>query len=303
MDTIHVPSPLVAYRASPQRFRPLATLRHLRDFVSQARDVARLGESPEQAARLLLASCILAIDARRRRSDGRPIYVRISFEGASLPCVITHYSDIQVLQQVFVWEQYKLESHLDPRVIFDAGSNSGFSVLYFRVRHPHARIFALEPDSAAFSKLQINTRGRPGITARRVALAGADQSRTFYRSSQSWVSSLLPSENWSSPNEAVPVDQVPEDVEARTLRSLMADFGVKRVDLLKLDVEGAEWEVLPQLVGMQSIGAVLGELHWDIDTAPAVGRAEDVLPGFHVSFRGGSTNRCDFLAVRAGMPE
>ncbi len=288
---------------SRQRSGPLATFRRLRDFVSQARHVARLGETPQQAARLLLASCVLAIDARRRRPDGRPIHIRLRFEGESLPCVITHYSDIQVLQQVFVWEQYKLDSHLDPWVIFDAGSNSGFSVLYFRIRHPHARIFALEPDSAAFTKLQINTRNRPGIIARRVALAGADESRAFYRSSQSWASSLLPSENWTSPDEAAPVDQVREDVEARTLRSLMADFGVKRVDLLKLDVEGAEWEILPQLMQMQSIGAVLGELHWDVSTAPAAGEAKDLLPGFDVSFRGGSANRCDFLALRAGVPE
>ena len=288
---------------SPQRFAPLATFRRLRDFLRQARDVARLGETPEHAARLLLASFVLALDARRRCPDGRPIYIRLRFEGESLPCVITHYSDIQVLQQFFVWEQYKLHSHLDPLVIFDAGSNSGFSVLYFRIRHPHARIFALEPDSAAFTKLQINTRNWPGIIARRVALAGTDGSRTFYRSSQSWVSSLLPSENWTSPNEAGPIDQVLEDVEARTLRSLMADFGVNRVDLLKLDVEGAEWEVLPQLAHSRSIGAVLGELHWDLSTAPAVGRAEDVLPGFHVSFRGGSAHRSDFLALHAGMPE
>lgn len=46
--------------------------------------------------------------------------MRISFEGKSLPCVISHYSDIQVLQQVFVWEQYKLDPPVDPRVIFGA---------------------------------------------------------------------------------------------------------------------------------------------------------------------------------------
>lgn len=270
----------------------------LRDFVRQSRDVSRLGETPAQTCRLLLASCVLAIDARRQSPGARPVFVRMRFGGESLPCVITQFSDIQVLQQVFVWEQYKLEADLDPRVIFDAGSNSGFSVLYFRIRHPQARIFALEPDSAAFAKLQFNTRGRPGIIARRVALASADESRTFYRSSQSWVSSLLPAGSWISPDEASPLDQVPEDVEARTLRSLMADFGVERVDLLKLDIEGAEWEILPELARMQSVGAVLGELHWDVETAPVSRASDDLLPGFDVSFRGGSANRCDFLALR-----
>lgn len=80
-----------------------------RDLFRQARDVASLGETPGQGARLLLASCVLAIDAGRCSRRERPIYVRISFEGKSMPCVISHYSDIQVLQQVFVWEQYKLD--------------------------------------------------------------------------------------------------------------------------------------------------------------------------------------------------
>lgn len=247
----------------------------------------------------MLASCVLAVKASRRSWGERPIHVRISFDGESLPCVISQYSDIQVLQQVFVWQQYKLEPHVNPRVIFDAGSNSGFSVLYFRIMHPEARIFALEPDSVAFNKLQVNTRSQPGIIARRVALAGTDGSRTFYRSSQSWVSSLLPSEVWTSGDEAAPVDQVSEDVQTRSLPSLMAEFGVNYVDLLKLDVEGAEWEVLPQIAGTDSIGALLGELHWDVGNAPASRQLEDVLPGFEVSIGNSSPHRCEFFALRA----
>lgn len=43
------------------------------------------------------------------------------------------------------------------------------------------------------------------------------------------------------------------DVPGRTLPSLMAEFGDKRIDLLKLDIEGAEYEVLPT-IDMHALG-------------------------------------------------
>ncbi len=44
------------------------------------------------------------------------------------------------------------------------------------------------------------------------------------------------------------------EAEGRTLKSLMRDFGDERMDLLKVDVEGAEYELLPTL-NLRSTGA------------------------------------------------
>lgn len=52
------------------------------------------------------------------------------------------------------------------------------------------------------------------------------------------------------------------ELPGRTLPSLMAELGDRRVDLLKLDVEGSEYELLPQL-GLRALGVkILGvQLH------------------------------------------
>lgn len=43
------------------------------------------------------------------------------------------------------------------------------------------------------------------------------------------------------------------EVPGRTLQSLMADFGDQRIDLLKLDIEGIEYDVIPTL-DLQALG-------------------------------------------------
>jgi hypothetical protein len=91
------------------------------------------------------------------------------------------------------------------------------------------------------------------VTVHPVALAGEDGHRTFYEAERGWSSSLMP--------EAAPGGR-PETVTALTLQALIRDrVGRERVDLLKLDVEGAEWEVFPKLRLVELADVVAGELH------------------------------------------
>ena len=53
-------------------------------------------------------------------------------------------------------------------------------------------------------------------------------------------------------------------VETRTLDDLMADFSLDELDLLKIDIEGAEFEVLRSFSGLDRTHAVVGEVHLDL---------------------------------------
>ncbi|MDQ3851003.1 MAG: FkbM family methyltransferase [Actinomycetota bacterium] len=259
--------------------------------------VASLGASRTAAAKILAVNLVLLVRTRRRRGSGRRFRLELRYRGVRVRCVVSEYADLVVLREVFVEEQYALALVPPPSVIVDLGSNSGLSVLYFRIVHPQAHILAVEPDPAAFAKLEVNTRGWPGIVLRNVAVAARDGTRRFYTSAESWTSSLVPSHGWTSPDDVGPVDQRPIEIEARTLRSLMSEAGLERIDLLKLDVEGAEWEVLPQLGAIETLGAVLGELHWDVAGAPE-GAVSELLAGFEVRVRTAHGRRSTIAAVR-----
>ena len=107
----------------------------------------------------------------------------------------------------------------------------------------------------------------------------------------------MPHHNWTSPDDVGPVDQRPIDIEARTVRSLMSEFGIDRIDLLKLDVEGAEWEVLPELVAIETLDAVIGELHWDVAGVRERPLAEP-LPAFDIRVRAAPGRRAACSALR-----
>lgn len=269
--------------------------------ASRLLSVAALGASPAQFARVCLAGLLLSAYKGRRRG-GRPFRLVLEYRGVRFPCVVSELRELQLLRHLFVTEQYRLDPALQPQVIFDAGSNSGFSALYFRIVYPEARIVALEPDPVAFRRLELNTRRWPGIVLRNVALAATEGSRVFYRSAETWTSSLLPSESWTSTDDVTPVDQLSIEVEALTLESLMAEQEVGRVDLLKLDVEGAEWEILPSLRGAGRVGAIVGELHWDVDRAPLDRDVGGLLSGYDVVLRSVTRNRSEFWALRAPAP-
>jgi len=138
-------------------------------------------------------------------------------------------------EQIFVNQAYRLRPKRSPARIIDCGANIGLSVLYFKRLDPSCRIVAFEPDPRLFAALSENC-ARHGL--RDVESVN----------SAVWThAGTLPF--WSEGSDAgrlVDVGAAPApggslEVSAVRLRDVLGDAPV---DLLKLDVEGAEAEVL-----------------------------------------------------------
>jgi FkbM family methyltransferase len=234
-----------------------ATDRALRDATRPARWAARtawvllrLSPEPTATARLLAR---LWWRERRHRGGYRLEALRLRDDDAVLQLWVSEFSDLHATREAFGDKRYALPEGVQPRTILDLGANIGASVLWFHRRFPGAEIHAVEPDGRALRKLRRNVAGLPGVTVHHLALAGEDGRRTFYEAEQTWSSSLMA--------EAAGGGR-PTTVAALTLEALMRDHvGRQRVDLLKLDVEGAEWEVLPRQRLAEVANAVAGELH------------------------------------------
>jgi len=168
-------------------------------------------------------------------------------------------------------------------VVLDIGANIGISSLYFSSVYPNARIYAFEPVPENFALLQENTRAVGRITAINAALGReAGELRIF-------ASDLNTNFGGFSLHETGTDRGSYQTVEVRNAQMEMERLGIKSADLIKIDTEGAEWDILTAfdprfLAGTQLI---MGELHGHKDFA----LLDRLAPDFDIGLRKGIRNR------------
>lgn len=158
-------------------------------------------------------------------------------------------SDEYVFQQVYQDREYDIDFP-SPKTIVDAGANIGLASILFASRYPNASIIAVEPDADNFAVLSRNTASysnvrcvQAGVWHRDAKLerVSDDAKPWAYRFQETTRPDGLPS---------ISLDQVAEM------------FPSKRVDLAKIDIEGAERDVLrPDANWLKSVVTVLVETH------------------------------------------
>jgi FkbM family methyltransferase len=246
----------------------LGTMLHDRvRHVRFAKETATLGAGP--IARLKLFA--VAWRSNGRWSLRRPVRLRLRALGHSFGWEIGDYSQLHVLREVFLSEDYHVDDLPPPATILDLGSNMGASLIYFRLRYPQARIVGVEVDPLVFPMLERNVGPFPDIELVNVGVAGASGEATLFHNEQSWASSLKPI--WGTTTEIT--------VPTRSLEDLLEEFDMPVLDLLKIDVEGAEWDVLSSFSRFDRIRSIVGEIH-KVDDEPAH-RLLDCLGDFRVS--------------------
>lgn len=119
-----------------------------------------------------------------------------------------------------------------PQLIVDAGANVGFASAYFLSRFPNARLVALEPEPANFA---LATKNLAPYGQRVTLLPQALwHERTVLR--------VRPAPREDSAR-VEPGDGSGDDCASIDPTSLLELAGVSRIDLFKIDIEGAEVEL------------------------------------------------------------
>ncbi len=143
-------------------------------------------------------------------------------------------SDAYTFGQVFLFPQYDIRLAFEPRRIVDAGANVGLSTLYFARRYPRAVIAAIEPGPENHAQLRLNTVDQ------------ADRIRYFPMGLWGRDGALVISDPYHSANSLRVSEAAPATagaVPAISLPTLLRELGWDGIDLLKMDIEGAEKDV------------------------------------------------------------
>jgi FkbM family methyltransferase len=236
-------------------------LAHARFLAALASKLGPLGAGPRDRALIRLACFGLAF-TRLLPEDLVRIRLRLRYRGRAVRWSVGDISELEALAEVLCDESYAARAELAPRTIVDLGSHVGSSILYFSCRYPGARIVGVEANPKVFARLRANVGGLPGVELLNVAVGATDGRARFYPSRSTWGSTGRAD---IGEGEAIEVPQ-------RSLDSLLEEASIDRVDLLKVDIEGMEYETFAASRAVQTrVATVLGEFHAFI---PAVATQE-----------------------------
>ena len=134
-------------------------------------------------------------------------------------------------------------------ICVDAGANSGwYTLLLAELAGPDGAVHSFEPDPRAFAQLTDNValnRTRAEVRRNNLALGRTSGSMPLYTTRNSQLSSLHPIAPDFLPHHVGAHDAAhPSQVTVTTLDAYAGIMGLPRIDFLKLDVEGSEFDVL-----------------------------------------------------------
>lgn len=153
-----------------------------------------------------------------------------------------------LFKEVFLNQEYRVEKLETKPVIFDCGSNIGTSILYFKKIYPEAKIIGFEANPAVYQILEKNVTHQhlSDVIVHAAALYDRETELTFYSGSknENLMGSLFQKRGGA------------QEIKVQTKRLSQFLMPYDKVDVVKIDVEGAEWNILADLVASQTLGKV-----------------------------------------------
>ncbi len=149
-------------------------------------------------------------------------------------------SDFLVFKQVFIDKEYDpvlsyfRNNQATPQFVIDAGANIGLTTIFIKNNFPDAKVVCIEPDKSNFSMLENNLANfiqnqsvfleNAGLMGRLNLNLGIGES---FRGGGAWAKQTIISDQES-------------DIKSTTIPELLDKYGELKIDLLKIDIEGAE---------------------------------------------------------------
>ncbi len=194
---------------------------------------------------LFIQFALLKINVRFFNQPNKVVSIRIgSFKLHAYDYETAQY----LLEEVWLNEDYYFNVSQKQPIIFDCGANIGVSVLYFKALYPKSTIIAFEPNPNLFALLEKNVLDNQlkDVYIHQVALSATNEEISFFINDNlgSFLSSKF--QHRGGDNEI--------RVKAEQLSGYIKRY--PNIDLLKMDIEGAEYEVIQELNEKNLLDAV-----------------------------------------------
>ena len=177
----------------------------------------------------------------------------VSIEGNKIR-VADMKSFVYQYREIFLYEFYAFNTNAVQPVIYDCGANIGSSVLYFKKKYPQAKITAYEPSPKVYRLLEANVK--------------KNNLRDIRLNQQAvWIKEeMLTFNDEGADGGSIYAVSNTQKVNIQAIDFLETMQKEDKIDFLKIDIEGAEHELIPHI-------------------APALHKVENIFIEYH-SFNG-----------------
>jgi FkbM family methyltransferase len=219
------------------------------------------GKHPQHKGKLFLALIKLYFLQGMSRNSS-PVFIKYGSKKINGD----NYASLDyVFKEIFIGEEYRVELENERPVIFDCGANVGCATIYFKERYPTAQIYCFEPQPKAYGLLQKNIQeNKLDTKSYNMALSNRPGTLEFF----------IPIEGVGF---SASINSKRESGQTITVDTTLLSAYTKQhavIDLVKIDVEGAEFQLMEDLVqsGELSSGKILNfviEYHHRIGNEPS----------------------------------
>jgi FkbM family methyltransferase len=158
---------------------------------------------------------------------------KIKIPGIKAPLFLRRdTTDVAMFDQVFLYDDYKINFSFEPKVIIDAGANIGFFSILMKNRFPDVKVICIEPGKKNCEVLKRNLSPYKNV-------------KIVYAGLWNTVSKLNVIDKYKAGHSALVVEEDTANgkVLAVTIDSLMQTYGLEQIDVLKIDIETSEQEL------------------------------------------------------------
>lgn len=230
-------------------------IKRVHSYLKEIETCIRIGDRWIDKLKLALAGLEFhASNLLRWKPALKPSHFRIRWNDVHEIYLRRRSGDIFIFHEIFAFRCYSLPDIVDSksaRVVVDLGANIGLTSLFWTRSFPHVRFVCVEPNPSNANLLRRNLSFL-GSRLKVIEAAVSD------------VPGNLPflDSNWSWGGRLVVDGPGDRSVRCLTFDQIMEESEIDAVDVLKVDIEGAERQLLSgRPAWLDKVSCVIAELH------------------------------------------
>jgi len=177
-------------------------------------------------------------------------------------CIIRNKSDVIAFLENFVLEANTSDKKFKinhKEIIVDIGAHVGYFTLFAAKKATEGKVIAFEPSIESFLGFKENMKMNnfKNIMQEKTAIAKVKGKQTLYVNDEDAISNTIYKQS-NNLNK--------EEVECISLQDIFEKYELKKIDFLKMDCEGAEYEIImnAESSNLNKIQKIAMEIHEEI---------------------------------------